>query len=124
MAITFLQQHETNNNTVVEMEENSDQPLAARATNRLGVRCSPFMDVNSASEFNTILISSIRALFGELTPHSFGLKVAANTQQGDYQFVVECQKESTEAVRASLTMVTAPTFLQSTIYRFDVVRIE
>ena len=91
----------------------------------MGVRCFPSMSVTSTSEFNSILISSIRALFGELESHSFGLKVTiADTQREDFQFVVECQKKSTDAIRASLTMVTPPTFLQSSIYRFDAVLLE
>jgi hypothetical protein len=121
---------------------------------RLGVRCSPV--ITDPSEFSTILLLSIRSLFGELESHSIGLNIlknissASNTTEHDddnntqeqqqqdntnnnnnnnndnnnYQFIVECPNKSIDAIRASLTMVTTPSYLQSKIYRFDIINVE
>ena len=94
---------------------------------RFGVRCYP--KIKDPSEFRTILITSIRSLFGELECHSFGLNIIPqqNANNGvddnNYQFVVECYDKSMSAIRASLTMITTPSYLQSKIYRFDVVQV-
>jgi hypothetical protein len=37
--------------------------------------------------------------------------------------LVKCPTESVAAVRAALTMVTTPSYLASTVYRFDVVEV-
>mmetsp|Transcript_2863 Transcript_2863/g.3287 ORF Transcript_2863/g.3287 Transcript_2863/m.3287 type:complete len:110 (+) Transcript_2863:55-384(+) len=106
-------------------------------TCRLCVRCSPI--IIDPSEFCTILLLSIRSLFGELESHSIGLKVlpasassdtemyqkqTGNNDDSNYQFVVECYVNSINAIRASLTMITTPSYLQSKIYRFDIVNVE
>ena len=103
---------------------------------RFGVRCYP--KIKDPSEFRTILITSIRSLFGELECHSFGLNIIPQQKPNDhddggnanngvddnnYQFVVECYDKSMSAIRASLTMITTPSYLQSKIYRFDVVQV-
>lgn len=79
------------------------------------------------SELHTILVSSIRSLFGELESHSFGMEVKPSLGLGPdnethHQFTVECQRESVDAIRASLAMPTTPSYV-STIYRFDVIDI-
>jgi hypothetical protein len=118
---------------------------------RLGVRCSPV--ITDPSEFSTILLLSIRSLFGELESHSIGLNISSssnntdnnNTQEEEqdnnnnknsnsndnsnnsnnkYHFLVECHNKSIDAIRASLTMVTTPSYLQSKIYRFDIINVE
>jgi predicted alpha/beta superfamily hydrolase len=115
---------------------------------RLGVRCSPV--ITDPSEFSTILLLSIRSLFGELESHSIGLNISSssnntdnsNTQEeeqqhqqqdnnnknnnnnNNYHFRVECHNKSIDTIRASLTMVTAPSYLQSKIYRFDIINVE
>jgi hypothetical protein len=38
--------------------------------------------------------------------------------------LVKCPTESVAAVRAALTMVTPPSYLASTVYRFDVVEVQ
>mmetsp|Transcript_17572 Transcript_17572/g.38404 ORF Transcript_17572/g.38404 Transcript_17572/m.38404 type:complete len:117 (-) Transcript_17572:1066-1416(-) len=93
-------------------------------TSRLGIRCSPL--IQDPSEFITIFVSSVRSLFGELESHSAGVKVSRvpDTQDGEYHFILECNKQSTNAIRASLTMITTPSYLEPSIYRFDVFSIE
>ena len=94
---------------------------------RFGVRCYP--KIKDPSEFRTILITSIRSLFGELECHSFGLNIIPQQKPNDgvddnnYQFIVEFYDKSMSAIRASLTMITTPSYLQSKIYRFDVVQV-
>ena len=123
---------------------------------RLGVRCSPV--ITDPSEFSTILLLSIRSLFGELESHSIGLNISSSSNNTDdnnstqeeeqdnnnnknsssndnssssdsnnnnnNHFLVECHKKSIDAIRASLTMVTTPSYLQSKIYRFDIINVE
>ena len=119
---------------------------------RLGVRCSPV--ITDPSEFSTILLLSIRSLFGELESHSIGLNISSssnntddnnstqeeeqdnnnnknsnsndnsNNSNNNYHFLVECHNKSIDAIRASLTMVTTPSYLQSKIYRFDIINVE
>ena len=47
-----------------------------------------------------------------------------DAEEKDYQFIIECEEQSKNAIRASLTMVTTPTYLESNVYRFDTVSIE
>jgi hypothetical protein len=47
-----------------------------------------------------------------------------NNDNNNYQFIVECPNKSIDAIRASLTMVTTPSYLQSKIYRFDIINVE
>lgn len=88
---------------------------------RFGVRCYP--KIKDPSEFRTILITSIRSLFGELECHSFGLNIIPQQKPNDHEFIVEFYDKSMSAIRASLTMITTPSYLQSKIYRFDVVQV-
>ena len=126
-------------------------PSSSSSMCRLGVRCSPV--ITDPSEFSTILLLSIRSLFGELESHSIGLNISSssnntdnnNTQEeeqdnnnnknsnsndnsnnsnNNYHFLVECHNKSIDAIRASLTMVTTPSYLQSKIYRFDIINVE
>ncbi|OEU10004.1 hypothetical protein FRACYDRAFT_194423 [Fragilariopsis cylindrus CCMP1102] len=105
-------------------------PSSSSSMCRLGVRCSPV--ITDPSEFSTILLLSIRSLFGELESHSIGLNISndssnsnnSNNNNNDYHFLVECHNKSIDAIRASLTMVTTPSYLQSKIYRFDIINVE
>jgi hypothetical protein len=97
----------------------------------LGVRSSPI--IRDVSELQTILIISLRALFGELESYSFGMVVnkledckisnTENVTSRSCDFVVECLSESAlDAIRSALTMPTLPSYLAGTvIYRFDTV---
>jgi RNase P/RNase MRP subunit POP5 len=98
-------------------------------TATLGVSCSPKID--DPSELNTIIITSLRALFGELEMHSHGMLVK-RTESGSFSnrddtgvhFVVQCQKESAHAIQAALTMPTLPLYFDSKlVYRFDTIEL-
>lgn len=93
-------------------------------TYRFGIRCLPL--IQDPSEFTTILVSSLRSLFGEMECYSANIKIShvASAQNEDYQFIVECDGQSRDAIRASLTMVTTPTYLASNVYRFDAISLE
>lgn len=97
---------------------------ASALMSKLAIRCSPA--VHDPSEFITILVSSVRALFGELEHHSARIKVSRvpDVYDGEYHFILECSKQSTDAIRASLTMVTTPSYLEPSIYRFDIFDID
>lgn len=105
------------------MNKRNHRHLGSNA-HRFGVRCSPL--IQDPSEFTTILISSLRSLFGEMECYSTKIKVSRvpDTQDENYEFILECDKQSMNAVRASLTMVTTPTYLVSNIYRFDTVSLD
>eukprot|EP00980_Cylindrotheca_fusiformis_P007727 scaffold1638_cov120-Cylindrotheca_fusiformis.AAC.10 len=89
---------------------------------QLAIRATPTM--HDAREMNTILVSSIHALFGDFRGENYvvGLKVEKATDT-DHSFTIECPGESAAAVRSALSMVTPPGYLSNVIYRFDVVRI-
>mmetsp|Transcript_85506 Transcript_85506/g.173463 ORF Transcript_85506/g.173463 Transcript_85506/m.173463 type:complete len:107 (+) Transcript_85506:148-468(+) len=93
-------------------------------TCRLGIRCSPL--IQDPSEFTTILLSSTRSLFGELECHTSNVEISKvpDALNRDYQFILECDKESVNAIQASLTMATPPPYLLSTTYRFDTIMID
>lgn len=93
---------------------------------RITVRCSP--EISDPSEMHTILVSSIRSLFGELESHSFGMEVKAlpaldsdNNKSPLDHFTIDCKEDSVDAIRASLTMATTNQFGRKTVYRFDIV---
>jgi RNase P/RNase MRP subunit POP5 len=82
--------------------------------------------IKDPRELNTILVSSIRSLFGEFEHHSSGMKVVQNdddSETTDDSFIIECPPESLSAIRSALTMVTPPLYLDSKIFRFDVVEV-
>jgi hypothetical protein len=91
------------------------------ATCELAIQATP--TIQDARELNTILVSSIRALFGELEPYSCQVKVKKSEKESD-EFVVECPSDSVAAVRSALSMTTPPAYLNSTIYRLDVLRVK
>lgn len=106
------------------MKKRNNHRHLGSTTHRFGIRCSPL--IQDPSEFTTILVSSLRSLFGEMECYSTKIKVSRvpDAQDEDYEFILECDKQSINAVRASLTMVTTPTYLVSNIYRFDTVRLD
>jgi RNase P/RNase MRP subunit POP5 len=99
----------------------------------LGVHSSP--EIQDPSELTTILMTSLKALFGELESHSFGMTVekkpstlflsSSSSNGGDSSsscLVVKCRPESVPAIRAALTMPTLPAYMQETgsnVYGFD-----
>lgn len=89
----------------------------------LFVRTEPV--ITDPREMHTILLFSLRDLWGSLEPHSCQLSVAsAEDQEGNTLMKVTCRTDSSAAVRAALTLVTPPPYLESTIYRFDVVNVD
>jgi hypothetical protein len=82
------------------------------------VRTEPV--ITDPREMQTILLFSLRALWGTLEPHSCQLSVSLV----DGLQRVTCRTDSVAAVRAALTLVTPPPYLESTIYRFDVLQEE
>lgn len=105
------------------MKETRQNHRDSRA-HRFGIRCLPL--IHDLSEFTTILLSSLRSLFGEMECYSAKIKVSkvANAQEEDYQFLVECDRQSKNAIQASLTMITTPTYLSPNVYRFDAISLE
>ena len=83
------------------------------------MKVEPALD--DARELETILVTSLRALFGEWEHHSCRIKV---TRDGETMFRVECLYTSVPAVRAALTMITAPGYLDSKLFRMDVVEVQ
>jgi RNase P/RNase MRP subunit POP5 len=90
------------------------------ATCQLAIRVAPVLE--DAREVNTILTSSLRALFGELEPHSCTVRVKKSASEAS--FFIDCPMDSVAAVRSALSMVTPPAYLSSTIYRFDVINLK
>lgn len=82
--------------------------------------------ITDPREMQTIVQFSLRSLWGTLEPHSCQLSVSsAKNHDGQPGMMrLSCRTESVAAVRAALTLVTPPPYLESTIYRFDVVSVE
>ena len=98
-------------------------------TARLWVRTFPRID--DPAEMTTILLFSLRGLWGDLEPYSsavvvkkapdhHGLSLGKNTGL----LIVECPLTQVQAVRAALTLVTPPPYLAETIFQFDVVDVQ
>lgn len=107
-------------------------------TSKLVVRCtSPVL--HDPKELHTVLVFSLRHLFGDFESHSYGMivetynneddaaniKLASNTSSSDSTnyLVIRCCTESVPAVRASLTIVTPPPYLEDALYQLDVINI-
>jgi RNase P/RNase MRP subunit POP5 len=90
---------------------------------RIAVQTKPA--IQDPREMKTILTFSLRHLWGDLELHSCTLDVQSESSSNDSGvLLVKCPTESVAAVRAALTMVTPPPYLQSTVYRFDVMDIQ
>jgi hypothetical protein len=109
--------------------------------------CTPIYD---PKELYTILLFSIRELWGDLESHSYDMTVekynvdqslsiakddqpsalttlsatAIGTNGPPTYFMVLCRSVSVSAIRASLTMVTTPPYLDDQIYQFDVIQVQ
>ena len=125
------------------MSRQHNQLCSRRSSNdysELMVRCvSP--RVNDPKELHTLVLFSLRNLFGDFEPHSSGMIVefcntkddrsATDTGQtvdicrdDDEQcFAIRCCTKSVSAIRASLTIVTPPPFLEDALYQFDVLKV-
>ena len=76
-------------------------------------------------EMHTILVTSINFLFGEFYGgnHSFDLKVKKARPGESHTFNIQVPEKSVNSIQASLSMVTLPSYLSSTLYRFDVMNV-
>ena len=95
---------------------------------RFLIRVKSTPKIEDPRELLTILTFSLRSLWGDLEPHSCDLTVdkAQNgiSAEDAALLVVGCRSDSLGAVRASLTLVTLPPYLESIAYQFDVVEID
>lgn len=91
--------------------------------------------IADVSEMRTILLFSLRSLWGDLESYSFNIAITKPSIdcKNEISFlegknigllIVECPKESVKAVRAALTLVTPPPYLEENIYQFDVVHLK
>lgn len=71
-------------------------------------------------ELTTILTFSLRDLFGDFEPHSCLLEIS---QGSEGIMAVKCPTDSVKQVRSALTLVTPPSYIDTSHYRFDVVNI-
>ncbi|GKY97615.1 hypothetical protein MPSEU_000719900 [Mayamaea pseudoterrestris] len=91
---------------------------------QLTVECScEQMQVNDPREVATILQCSLRELYGDFDSYGCSrIQVLNSSERSEIGcFLVTCPEESEQAVRAALTWITPPPYLDSNIYRFDVV---
>ena len=99
------------------------------------VRTEPRID--DPREMETILLFSLRGLFGELEHYSWRIKSITKKQQQPNddsnnnnnktipsEIIIECPYECVGAVRSALTLPTPPPYLSSTNYCFDVIDIQ
>lgn len=97
--------------------------------------------IQDPREMQTILTTSLRALWGNLegysstlsvrTPESSGavlLKTSQSIATTDAKrnglLCVSCPAQDTAFIQAALTMITAPPYLEDTLYCFDVIDIQ
>ena len=97
------------------------QEESEKACSCLTVQCEPSLD---SRELETILRTSLQALFGEWEAHSCAVTVARGEEPYQRSVChVYCPSPLVAAIRCALSIVTTPAYLDSTIYRFDVVQI-
>jgi RNase P/RNase MRP subunit POP5 len=101
------------------------------------VQSAPAID--DPRELQTILVSSLRGLFGDLETHSGRVRVGreeggpgdpdgerrppAKRGEGGPVLLVRCPIGSVPFVRAALAMATPPPYLDDRPYRIDVLRV-
>jgi hypothetical protein len=92
---------------------------------------SHIQNLSDPREVQSILLHSLRQLWGELEPHGSQLTVSLLSAAADEpQFRIECDQQSVSPVRAACTFLSPPSYLLSgndtisstTVYRFDVLR--
>ena len=77
--------------------------------------------VSDPRELHTILMFSLRSLFGECELH--GCVVSVLETRGE-KAVLQCPHRSVDFVRAALTLCSPPAYLQTTTYQFDCLQID
>jgi len=99
-------------------------------TTSLWVRTLPRID--DVGEMKTILLFSLRSLWGDLEPYSCDIVVRKAPQDHPLNaehsksgvLIVECPSTSSKQVRAALTLVSPPPYLEDTLFQFDVIDIQ
>ena len=88
--------------------------------------------IRDPRELHTILITSLRALWGSWEPYSATLNVQQQRrdnnnsveQQTSSSCIITCPAAHVPQIQAALTLVTPPPYLQDTLYRLDVVQVK
>lgn len=79
----------------------------------------PKPQLTDPKELQSILIFSLKDLWGEFEPYSYSTTITGTQTKG--LFTIKCQSVHVAAVRAALTLSTRPPFLQDTqLFRFDI----
>jgi hypothetical protein len=98
--------------------------MAEKSTSLIRVRTSPI--VNDPKELSTILLLSLKELWGEFESHSHHIRVYSDSNgenKEDSAFNIECASDSVEPVRAALTWPTLPAYMDESMYRFDTISV-
>ena len=111
------------------MSEHKTQTDRDKRYSLIWVMSAPVID--DPRELQTIITFSLRSLWGDLESHSCDLIVEVapigdrgTSTNGGASLVVRCRSDSVDAVRASLTLVTPPPYLEGTVYQFDVTDVQ
>jgi RNase P/RNase MRP subunit POP5 len=87
--------------------------------------------VRDPRELNTIILTSLRSMFGDCQSHALGLSVlnchpCTNDRQNvnTYQAIIQCPSKSLPYLRAALTLPFPPSYLQDNIYPIDFIKID
>lgn len=97
----------------------------ATSSSCLLVRTTPV--ITDPAEMKTILHFSLRGLWGDLETFSTDIvvrdcRVHAGKERG--LLIVECPSKTVDQVRAALTFVSPPPYMDDTVFQFDVVDVE
>lgn len=104
-----------------DMDDTADQDQEVEEYSYLRLRSSP--PVCDPRELETIVQFSLRYLFGELERISYGVSALRGDGQNNGSLLVKCKTRNLGQVRAALTMVKPPPYLESAKYRFDVLEV-
>ena len=88
----------------------------------LWVRTTP--RIEDPAEMKTILLFSLRSLWGEVEPFSSAVAVRHDVEKSRGLLVIECPSAAVNQVRAALTLVSPPPYLEDTFFQFDVIDIQ
>lgn len=111
-------------NQQLPIERIPGDKMTDKSTSQIRIRTSP--NVNDPKELSTILLLSLKDLWGEFESHSHNIRVyfdSSGKNKEKSTFVVECASDSVESVRAALTWPTLPAYMDESIYRFDTISI-
>jgi RNase P/RNase MRP subunit POP5 len=90
---------------------------------KLHLRANP--PIEDPKEVHTILLFSLRKLWGELENHSRNVVSFERHPYGHPgEFVLLCTQSSLAEIRAALVLVTPPSYLADQLYTIDVISVE